>query len=235
MTRCVSQLWLLLLLPAAGCFADGPQKLVSANPFGNTPPKGTPARVMYAPASEETGKRVGQVGEKLLAANRQTIIHPVFQTVGSSQPEVFHHDTSAVYITEGMVRECKSDGQLAAVLALELGKMVSEREALARPASRMPDRWVPMEVRVGNDVGGAFGAADGTHLAELAKANRLRDGAANVQPPAPPSPEVLARCYLCKAGYAADDLSEVTPLLKKAEGNFALEKQLKAAVVGRPN
>ncbi len=226
MSRRAWPLWLSLALPAAGCFSDGPQKLVSANPFGNNPTKNVPTQVMYAPATEETGKRVGLVGEKLLAANRQTSVHPAFLTIGSAQPEVFHRDTAAVYITEGMVRECKGDGQLAAVLALELGKMVSEREALARPASRTPDRWVPMEVRVGNDVGGTFGAADGTHLAEVAKAQR---GRANDAPPPPPSPEVLARCYLCKAGYSSDELSDVTPLLKKAEGNYALEKQLKAA------
>jgi hypothetical protein len=228
MSRRAWPLWLSLVLPAAGCFSDGPQKLVSANPFGgSTPTKNVPTQVMYAPATEETGKRVGLIGEKLLAANRQTSIHPAFLTIGSSQPEVFHRDTTSVYITEGMVRECKSDGQVAAVLAMELGKIVSEREALARPASRMPDRWVPMEVRVGNDVGGTFGAADGTHLAEVAKAQRQRG--ANDAPPPPPSPEVLARCYLCKAGYSSDELSDVTPLLKKAEGNYALEKQLKAA------
>jgi hypothetical protein len=229
MTRRVSPLWLSLLLPAAGCFSDGPMKLVSVNPFGNSAPKGTPARVMYAPANEETGKRVALLGEKLLTANRQTGIHPLFQTIGSAQPEVFHQGTTNLYLTEGLVRECKTEGQLAAVLALELGKMVSEREALARPASRLADRWVPMEVRVGNDVGGAFGAADGTHLAEVAKAEHQRGAAANAPPPPPPSPEVLARCYLCKAGYSSDDLSDVTPLLRKAEGNFALEKQLKAA------
>jgi hypothetical protein len=184
---------------------------------------------MYAPASEETGKRVGLIGEKLLAANRQTAIHPVFQTIGSADVEVFHQGATNLYVTEGLVRQCKTDGQLAAVLALELGKMVSEREALARPAARMADRWSPMEVRVGNDVGGTFGAADGTHLAELAKAERQRGAAANAPPPPPPSPEVLARCYLCKAGYSSDDLSDVTPLLRKAEGNYALEKQLKAA------
>jgi hypothetical protein len=228
MSRHVWPLWLSLVLPAAGCFSDGPQKLVSTNPFGTTPAKGAPTQVMYAPATEEAGKRVGLIGEKLLAANRQTSIHPVFQTIGSSQPEVFHRDVTAVYITEGLVRECKTDGQLAAVLAVELGKMVSEREALARPASRMPDRWSPMEVRVGNDVGGTFGAADGTHLAEVAKAQRQRGGASDAPPP-PPSPEVLARCYLCKAGYSPDELSDVTPLLRKAEGNYALEKQLKAA------
>ena len=226
MSRRAWPLWLSLALPAAGCFSDGPQKLVSTNPFGTTTPKNAATQVMYAPATEETGKRVGIIGEKLLATNRQTSIHPVFQTIGSPQPEVFHRDTTAVYITEGMVRECKSDGQLAAVLALELGKMVSEREALVKPASRMPDRWTPMEVRVGNDVGGTFGAAVGTHMAELAKAQRQRgDDAA----PPPPAPEVLARCYLCKAGYSSDELSDVTPLLKKAEGNYALEKQLKAA------
>jgi hypothetical protein len=226
MSRHVWPLWLSLVLPAAGCFSDGPQKLVSANPFGTTPTKNVPTQVMYAPATEETGKRVGLIGEKLLAANRPVSVHPVFQTIGSSQPEVFHRDTTAVYITEGMVRECKTDGQLAAVLAVELGKMISEREALARPASRMPDRWVPMEVRVGNDVGGSFGAADGTHLAEVAKAQRQRGDDA---PPPPPAPEVLARCYLCKAGYSSDELSDVTPRLKKAEGNYSLEKQLKGS------
>ena len=226
MSRHVWPLWLSLVLPAAGCFSDGPQKLVSASPFGATTSKNAPTHAMYAPATEEVGKRVGLIGEKLLAANRQTSIHPVFQTIGASQPEVFHRDTTAVYITEGMVRECKTDAQLAAVLAMELGKMISEREALARPASRMPDRWAPMEVRVGNDVGGAFGPADGTHLAEVAKAQRLSRGPDALPPPAP---EVLARCYLCKAGYSSDELSDVTPLLKKAEGNYTLEKQMKGA------
>ena len=45
-----------------------------------------------------------------------------------------------VVITEGLVRQCTSDGQLAAVLCTELGRLVSEREALAPPSVRKPER-----------------------------------------------------------------------------------------------
>jgi hypothetical protein len=230
MTRHLSPLWLSLLLPAAGCFADGPNKLVSANPFGSSAPvKQASFQASVTPATEGTAKRVGLIGQKLLAANRQAAVQPLFQTIGAPQPEIFHRDAHAIFITEGLVRQCQSDGQLAAVLALELGKIVSEREALAPPVTRVPDRWLPQEVRVGNDSGGPFGSADGTRLAELAKLEKQRGPAANLPPLPPPSPEALARSYLKKAGYSSDDLSDVTPLLRKAEGNAAFEKQFKDA------
>jgi hypothetical protein len=44
--------------------------------------------------------------------------------------------------------------------------------------------------------------------------------------PAPPPPETLARLYLRNAGYNPKDLDAVTPLLRKAEQQDAIEQQM---------
>jgi hypothetical protein len=228
--------WLPLLLAASGCLSeDGKPMLVSADPFGGAPRLPPPQRVAHAPATEETARRVTLVGEKVLTSNRQIGLHPLFLTVGSPQPDIFHHEGREVWVTEGLVRQCKTDGQLAAVLCQELGKMVAEREALASPAARVPDRGPPPEVRVGNDQGGAFGASDGTRLVELARADKERHRP-SLPPPPPPPPEVLARVYLQQAGFAATDLEDVLPLLRQAEEGGNLERQLTAppAAPARP-
>jgi hypothetical protein len=113
-------------------------------------------------------------------------------------------------------------------LALELGKVVSEREAQLPARSRVEDRGPPPEVRIGTDSGGAFGASDGTRLAELAKADQHRQRP-DTAPPPPPAPEVLARIYLTRAGFARTDLDDVTPLLRRAEDSATVEQQMKPA------
>ena len=150
----------ILCLTVAGCL---PRKdntaLVPSNPFGSSPPPQV-TRASTSPASVQAAVRVDSLGRKLLAANPQIGIQPLFLTIGAPQPEVFHMATSQVDITEGLVNQCSSDGQLAAVLAGELGKMVSEREFLAGPQARAPEPEPPLEVRVGSDNGGSFGPAD---------------------------------------------------------------------------
>src|SRR5207249_4444872 len=113
----------------------------------------------------------------------------------------------------------------AAVLALELGKMVSERETVAGPHVRAPDREPPMDVRVGSDNAGAFGPADQLHRAEIAKFDKeRRERAANAA--TPPDTQALARGYLIKAGYASGELDGALPLLRSAAENNAFAKQL---------
>src|SRR5262249_41192027 len=148
-------------------------------------------------------------------------------------PEVFHVVTGSgprrayqLVISEGLVKLCRTDVQLAAVLAHELGKMVSEREALVSPAARTHDLPPPPEVRVGNAAGATFGSPDGPRYAELAKMDKYRQRG-NVPPPPPPSPEVLARSYLKRAGFQAGDLSDAVLLLRQAEEHATLERQMK--------
>jgi len=80
-----------LLLLATGCFTeDTSNLLVSPSPFGPTPRPVTPTRVAHAPATEEVAKRVLAVGAKVVAANPQMALRPVFETAGLPQPEIFH-------------------------------------------------------------------------------------------------------------------------------------------------
>jgi hypothetical protein len=224
---------LLVLVPlvglASGCFLDEPRTLlVPDHPFG-TPPAAPPVQAAYAPAATESAARVDSMGRTLLAANPQLGIKPIFVTAGRAEAEVFHRGTAEVIVTEGLVKLCRTDGQLAAILCLELGKMVSERAALAGPwkhRERQPIAPAP----IGGDNG-----ADRTELAELGKyheADRRRNQRPAIQ--LPPDPQPLARGYLTKAGFDPRELDTVAPLLRSAEGNATLETQLKAPVPVRP-
>src|SRR5262249_38297307 len=141
--------------------------------------------------------------------------------------ELFHQGTSEIDITEGLAKRCATDGQLTALLAHELGKMVVERETLAGPQARTPERPLPMDVPVGSDNMGSFGAPDQTRLAELGKYEREQHRPGN-RPPPLPDVKVLSRGYLTKAGYPESDLEAVQQLLQAAADNTTLAKQLKA-------
>jgi hypothetical protein len=207
---------------------DKPTALVPANMVGKdapTAPAAPSRKTSYAPANGETALRVDAVGRKILTANPQAGLQPLFMTIGDPRPEIFHRGVAELLITEGLVKKCAGEGQLAAVLCNEMGKMVSEREALAGPHLRHPDRWPTPDVPIGND--GQFNNADLVHLAEQAKFDKQNPRYS--QPVPPPDPQMLARLYLKKAGYGEDDLTAVAPLLEAARKNFALEKQIKTA------
>jgi hypothetical protein len=222
----IGRVWWASVLAAVGCVSDqGKLPLVTPSPFGQPADVKLAAQVSHSPASQEAALRVSLVGQKVLVANKQTGLKPVFHTVGAPTPEVFHHGPGELYVTEGLTKLCKTDAQLAAVLALEMGKMVSEREAVAGPSARRPALLPPPEARVGSDFGGTFGPPDGTRLAELSKFER-QGGRPDAPLPPPPDPALLARSFLEKAGYRAGDLDEAAPVLKAARANVALEKQL---------
>lgn len=238
MVRRVLPAGLALLLGAVGCaglsegdwrkqvpdLAPNETALVPDNPFAAPSPPPQVVRAAQAPQSQEAALRVAGVGRKVLAANPKVGMRPIFVTVGGPQPEVFHRDTQAVFITEGLVKLCATDAQLAAVLCHELGKMVSEREALAGSGARSPGSEPPIDLPVGNDGGGPRGAADLTRLAELGKYEKQRRRAL----PLPPDPQALARTYLSNAGFAAADFDAAEPLLRGAALNSTFERQLAA-------
>jgi len=219
-----------LLLLVTGCLDQESLPLVQPNPFNSTPSAVT-AHVACSPASEEAATRVGVIGQKLITANERLAVRPLFRTVGSPTPEIFHRGTSEILITEGLVKQCTTDAQLAAVLSQELGKMVSEREAGAGALARNPDRGPPPHMAIGNDVG-AGRPADMTYLAEQAPYDNDRRRA--MAPPPPPDPKVLARDVLVKAGYAPGDLDAAAPLLRSAAENRTIEKQFSTASPVRP-
>ena len=111
-----------------------------------------------------------QVGAQVLTSNPTLGVRPVFTTIGAPWEEIFHEDEKAVFITEGLVRECDTDGKLAAVLCHELGKMEADAGAVRAAARSRPADGAP----VGTDYGGAFGPPDGTRAMELAVYERKR-------------------------------------------------------------
>jgi hypothetical protein len=229
MARRIVPLGLPLLLAAVGCLPQDYSltALVSSNPFSSDPPAPPPAQVNYPPANGEAATRVGLVGQKIVAANSQAGVRPLFRTVSAPQAEVFHCGTAEVIITEGLVKQC-TEGQLAALLALELGKMVSEREAQAAVKDQVPDRDPLPAMDIGTDAFSSRGAADMTRQAELARYERQKRAAAG-RPVAPPDPQALAHRYLLSAGYSAADLQAAEPLIKAAAQNMALERQFTAS------
>jgi hypothetical protein len=237
MTPRALALSLALVVAAGGCEApDGGLPTVGGNQFAAAP-AGPPPTVARAPASEAVARRVSDVSQRLLAGNADLPVRPLFLPVGSADPEVFHKDAkegSVIFISDGLANRCTSDAQLAAVLCSELGKLVSTREAVLALKARRPERDPPVALRIGQDSGGTFGSADGVGLAERANFEKAMGGTAATAPlPPPPNPDLLARTYLAKAGFAAADLDSVAPLLREAEKNNDLEKQLTAPI--RPN
>jgi hypothetical protein len=215
----------VVLFGTIGCLPREPNTtLVPSNPFGSPPPSPT-ARASVPPASIQAAARVDSLGRKMVAANPQLGVQPLFRTIGAPQPEIFHQGTFEIDITEGLVNRCSTDAELAAVLASELGKMVSEREFLAGPQARAPEREPPMEVRIGSDNAGSFGPADQLHRAELAKYDKERRQQAATAV-VPPDPQALARGYFLKAGFTAAEFDAAAPLLRSTAENNTFAKQL---------
>ncbi len=174
---------------------------------------------------------MNDVAQRLLAANADLPIRPLFMAIGSADPEVFHRDTTVVFISEGLVNKCASEAQLAAVLSNELGKVVSTREALLALKSRQPERDPPVDLPIGHE-GGTFGPPDGTRLAELGKFEQSTgQGPAGAHPTAPPDPQGLARTYLKRAGFTSADLAAVLPLLAEAQKHSDLELQINGSPI----
>jgi hypothetical protein len=219
----------VLVLAAGGCLpSDQDSLLVPSSPFddGAKPVRTTSTvQASHAPATEEVAQRVLHVAAAVSAANPQMTLQPKYTTIGAPTEELFHKGDGVVFVTEGVVRKCKTDAQLAAVLCHELGVMAAERAATVNWAVRRPDRGPPTDVPVGGDAGGAFGPADGVHAMELAKYEASRRAA---MPPVPDA-EALARGFFEKYGGKSADWDAVAPLLKAADEHMTLEKTFAGA------
>ena len=231
MARPVLPILVPCLLLASGCFEQERTTLVPDNPFGHSAVPTAAAKASDAPASLKVAAQVDSTGRKLAKANPQTGLRPMFHTLGVSDPEIFHKGTADVFISEGLVKRCATEGQLAAVLSRELAKLVAEREALAGPQVRVPVRTPPPDERIGNDSVGPFGAADQVHRAELAAYEKERRQKAAAPSP---DPETLARGYLTRAGFAAGDLDAVAPLLREADEHRTYAKKFLAPPALQP-
>lgn len=213
---------------AGGCLplqmtAEPKTATVASNPFAVPAETGRTGKINFQPADEAMGLYVDGVARKVIAANPQAgLKSTLFATIGNQpRPEIFHTGPNMVYVTDGLVRKCATEAELAAVLALELGKIVSEREAAASPDLRNPERLPPIQVPIGNS--GQNASTDLAHQFEMAKYEKERPRARRAL--ARPDPNQLARGYLEKAGFQPSDLDTVQPLLQAAQNNITLERQ----------
>src|SRR5262249_13532279 len=135
--------WVMpLFLAVAGCFTDGEGALLVSPETFESGAK-LPTAVKRAPATGEAAKRGLRVGQKVLAANATLGTRPLIFTIGGPEPEIFHTETGQIFLTEGLVRQCATDGQLAAVLCHELARVSADRDELVGAAQKTTDHGGP--------------------------------------------------------------------------------------------
>jgi hypothetical protein len=202
-----------------GCVGDD-FRLKPLNATRNQPvdvPKNLPA------ASLEAASRVDALGGQILAANPSLGIRPVFRAIGVPEVVLFHKGDQELFISDGMVQKCRTEGELAAALCSELGKMASESRAVGRGVALADP---PLAPNVGGDVVGGGGGPDMTREAERALWERKNPRSNGRALPAARDPGELSRECLNNAGYTPDELLRVAPLLRQAEANPSIEKLL---------
>lgn len=192
-------------LTTTGCATDGEwtvEKVLGWDgPDDRKPPK-------VSAASLATAQRVEELGRRIIAQNAFTGLDPLFHTVGDPQPQLYHTGTARLWVSDGLVNRCKSDGELAAVLCSELAAMMAEKRAaaaLGRDADGIPD--VRDAATAGTEVG--------------ASGRRTPSPRA-----APTDATAQARDLLRGAGFDPAELDRVQPLLAKVVRNGPLERQL---------
>jgi hypothetical protein len=219
-----------LMLAPAGCLSDD-KKLttVSSSPFGKVGRTQTASFKQAPPATQEIALRVDRVGKQIVNANPGINQKVVFLTLGISHEEIFHEtrkDVSTISITEGLAKQCKTDGELAAVLSQELGKIVGEQMVQTRPARNPISANLILNSPIGNDIGGAISGSDHTNdmiAARYEKDEKKSEQNRKALPATPPPPDTLARLYLSHAGFDPKNLDTVQPLLRKADKQSSVE------------
>ena len=171
-------------------------------------------------ASVESAARVDKTGRQLLSGSPFLGAEIAFQTIGHAEPELFHRDAQGLFVSEGLVNKCKSNDQLAAVLASEIGQMVAETRTAER--MRLPEP-IPA-VALGNKLDGTtdFDPPRAMELAQFEKAARRP---AEKKMWASADPKTIARGLLKDAGFDPKLLDEAAPLLREAGRNQGIAKQ----------
>jgi hypothetical protein len=184
---------------------------------------GKPPLPSYTPAHIANAARVEELGRKIIAQNTFTGIEPVFHTQGVREAVLFHRGTDELIISEGLVEQCKTEAQLAAVLCSELGQMVAEKRNARRAGierDSIPDAGLPGGASTAGGI-----ADDPGRAAELAF--RERQQPRRPTPKSEPSDgKKVARELMTGAGFDPEELGRVEPLLKQSPRGEALKKQM---------
>lgn len=210
-------------LGACGCVWD--QRAPENLPQTPDDPVLTEKRIELVQANAEACTKVYTVGQRILTANPDLPRRLVFRTAGQPTPEIFHQGNNAIVVTQKLVDMCKTEAELAAVLALEMGKMSAERIVLAPLETTEPEFHKPIDPgRIGNDIAGVANVQDPLRLQEMAfyeEDQRKQYAASRL-----PDPNRLARLYLRRAGYSEADLDRAKPILRAADEHSELQRQM---------
>lgn len=200
----------IVVLGLVGCFGNPLDK--QGGLFVNKPIE-TPE---ISDASKETAARVDRIGKQLLSQNIFLGVEPTFHTITRAEPEICHRDEFGVFVTEGLVNECRSDDEVAAVLATELGKMSSAR----RTAERM--KLVQKNSTTGiKAIDPEVDALEVQAVFESKETVRDKKGDADAE-----NPKAIASKILESAGFDPKSLDAVAPALRNASRNAAVAEQL---------
>ncbi|MGL6097183.1 MAG: M48 family metalloprotease [Fimbriiglobus sp.] len=182
-----------------------------------TDPVGTPVKTPeVSEASLDVAARVDQVGRELVAASPFLGVDPTFHTAGIREPFLGHPDPNGLVVSEGLVKKCKSDAELAAVLASELGKMAAEKQTAGRLRKPEPPPPLPTPGGDNNQFEGI--SSDMNQLAERANFEKKFGKPAERAELAADARQTAAE-VLRAAGYRESALAAVEPLLKEAAAN----------------
>jgi hypothetical protein len=196
------------LLAAAGCQHGGtPQTSpLAPPPLSTGQPVRQPDQIVQA-ANPNAVARVEQAGQRLLQANPEIGLRPRFTVVGGGNLEITHHGVNKLVIAEALVNRCQTEGQLAALLSMELAQMAAElqQQRTTNEGHSHQDLAV-MSPQIGPD----RGTYEPWREAELDKQGYGRRASrAQVKPI---DPILAARQYLYRAGYAEAELETINGL-----------------------
>jgi hypothetical protein len=221
--------WPIIVILLGGCVPwqtvpeEPATQQVSSMPFAGPGRPATSLSVNYVPAAKETADRVQMVRDKLIGQFEACGLRPSVNAVAAADPEIFHISLNRIFITEGLVKQCPTDGLLAAVLANEIGRMVAEREAAVSDEVRQPEHMPPIGLPIGSN--GNSRDRDPINYIELAKYEKTYPK--QTKKPPLPNPQLVARELLEHRGFQATDLDAALPILENAARFQTLENQFK--------
>ena len=169
------------------------------------------ASVEDAEGRSRTYRRVETVGRKLIAQNTFTGIEPLFFTVGVPEAVLFHRGPEELIVSEGVVKQCKTDGELAAVLCSELAQMMNEKKSARRaaPIATRSPKLACRRVRAWPEARWTIPAAPRNGPFKSGTGNRMVRETRPIR-------RSLRRDLMRGAGYDPADLDRVAPLLKQS-------------------
>jgi len=162
-------------------------------------------------ASGETVERVDEVGSDLLTATPLGIPNIDFFTIGSKDTELFHRDTRTLYISDTLVNRCRTDDELAAVLALEMGRMTAEFRRGVRKQVKEPIPAVASAPKLDGSTD-----IDPARDVYLAQYDRARQAPADKKDWPTVDPHEIAVELLRNAGREPKLLTDIAPLVRDA-------------------